>query len=452
MLPLILVCMLLYQHNSDLPIFLGKSKHLFKSLLPQGKAENHIGNDKFIFQTPIKNNRDSSPQSSVKRGLTSNHSYHKETKQKNELSPLLVSPDRYNTRNIFKRDLIRKSPLHRPSTHNSSLNTPRHTEYRYGTPLAKIFNSHNDKTLGKSSMTLSQYYAKLQDPTYPLDRVYETPRRKKRIVNKADETLMNLVYLEEHYLRSKKGVLDLRDMVRKFKTKPEDDDIVTAEHEPITPLDNKEKERLNKIFGQSGVVGELGNIELTVEDINLLKYSRWLNDECVNFYMEYLYMRSKKNKDLPQCHFFNSFFYMFLFTKNGYNYAKVRNWTKRVDIFSFNKIIIPVHLGNHWTLGVVNFDKKRFEYYDSLGDDSTPFFEVMRKYLNDEHNFRKKEDYDLSEWVDFIPQDIPHQQNGYDCGVFACKYADYCSRNKPFDFRQVDMPTIRKRIILDMLS
>lgn len=36
-----------------------------------------------------------------------------------------------------------------------------------------------------------------------------------------------------------------------------------------------------------------------------------------------------------------------------------------------------------------------------------------------------------------IPQEIPQQNNGSDCGVFVCKFADFISRDKPIIFTSV---------------
>ena len=60
---------------------------------------------------------------------------------------------------------------------------------------------------------------------------------------------------------------------------------------------------------------------------------------------------------------FNTFFYPKL---KEQGYEGVRRWTRRVDLFSFEKIILPIHLTNHWCLAAVNLRERRFEYYDSL--------------------------------------------------------------------------------------
>jgi len=65
---------------------------------------------------------------------------------------------------------------------------------------------------------------------------------------------------------------------------------------------------------------------------------------------------------------------------------------------------------------------------------------------------KKNVDIDLSKWQDYTPHDIPHQQNGYDCGVFMCAYAECVSRDDAFFFSQRDMEVIRKRMCLEILN
>lgn len=259
---------------------------------------------------------------------------------------------------------------------------------------------------------------------------------------------------EKKQLSSLFDFTDLKKNFEKVKMTMKRNRNLTAKHVPVQKLTEEEKNLLNRIFRgpQNDVVAIIANIELTRSDIQKLRNFEWLNDECINSYMAVLAERSKKNSHLPDCHFFNSFFYMYLST-NGYNYEKVKNWTKNVDIFTKNKVIIPVNLSNtHWTLAVINFDTKCFEYYDSLGNSNFECLERLRRYIKDQYRTKHGGEYDLSEWRDMYPKDIPHQTNGSDCGVFVCKYADYCSQDKSFDFRQSDMSIIRKRIILEIIN
>ena len=48
-------------------------------------------------------------------------------------------------------------------------------------------------------------------------------------------------------------------------------------------------------------------------------------------------------------------------------YAAVRRWTKKVDLFSYSLVLVPVHLGMHWCLAAVDMDAKSITYFDSMG-------------------------------------------------------------------------------------
>ena len=56
----------------------------------------------------------------------------------------------------------------------------------------------------------------------------------------------------------------------------------------------------------------------------------------------------------PKVHAFNTFFYPKLM-KTGH--ASLRRWTKKVDLFAMDIVLIPIHLGMHWCLAVRNNQK-----------------------------------------------------------------------------------------------
>jgi sentrin-specific protease 1 len=72
--------------------------------------------------------------------------------------------------------------------------------------------------------------------------------------------------------------------------------------------------------------------------------------------------------------------------------------------------------------------------------------------LKDEHQNKKEKPLDLSGWLDYTPTDIPHQKNGYDCGVFMCKFADYAAKNQKFSFSQNNMEFFRKLMALEIIN
>ena len=189
--------------------------------------------------------------------------------------------------------------------------------------------------------------------------------------------------------------------------------------------------------------------------------------KIINFYAQLIIQRHKDNpKEFADVHVYNTFFYDTL-SKFGYN--KVRKWSKKFDTFKKDLIIIPVHLGMHWVCAAINLRRKRFEYYDSLHGGPGRCFQILRDYLKEESKDKKKEDRDLLDWTEFCPkvdlfftsfigratyrhdsQDIPAQQNGYDCGVFTCMFMDYLARQEDFDFSQDNMPYLRERIIWEI--
>jgi len=81
-------------------------------------------------------------------------------------------------------------------------------------------------------------------------------------------------------------------------------------------------------------------------------------------------INSRAKSDDVKVFAMNTYFYQKL-SEQGYDKANLKRWTKRMklDIFSLDKLLIPINIGNaHWTCAVINFADKRFEYYDSMSD------------------------------------------------------------------------------------
>ena len=194
-------------------------------------------------------------------------------------------------------------------------------------------------------------------------------------------------------------------------------------------------------------------IPITVKDLKTLRPPNWLNDEIINFYFELMHQRSKENSNLPKIHIFNTFFYPKL-KSNGY--AAIKRWTRKVDIFSFEMILIPIHLGIHWCCAEINLKERSITYFDSLHNNNPACLKHLQEYLIEEHKDKKGTDgssmFDFSNWNLSSPKGIPCQQNGYDCGVFACIFAEYRSRNAEFAFSQKDMNYFRDRISYEIIK
>jgi Ulp1 family protease len=88
----------------------------------------------------------------------------------------------------------------------------------------------------------------------------------------------------------------------------------------------------------------------------------------------------------PDCHAFNTFFYPKI-KKEGHD--SVKRWTKKVDLFSKRLVIIPVHLTMHWCMCIVDIEKLRIEYYDSLSGRES-FYSPVLAYLKNEWAAKRK--------------------------------------------------------------
>ncbi|XP_070377109.1 sentrin-specific protease 2-like [Dermacentor albipictus] len=174
-------------------------------------------------------------------------------------------------------------------------------------------------------------------------------------------------------------------------------------------------------------------IHIRRADMRTLADGEWLNDEVINFYMNLLAERSKK-EGYPRVYAFNTFFYPKLVASD---YAGVKRWTRTVDLFSFDIVLVPLHLG---------------ATYDSLGPPtgSPRCLSVLRQYLECESRQRRNHGLAGDDWTLKVVN-VPLQQNRNDCGMFACQYAECVSRDAPITFGQRNMPYFRKRVAYEIL-
>ncbi|KAI8905197.1 hypothetical protein EDD86DRAFT_73031 [Gorgonomyces haynaldii] len=98
------------------------------------------------------------------------------------------------------------------------------------------------------------------------------------------------------------------------------------------------------------------SITVTAYEKTRLADGEFLNDTVIEFYIRYLaFVHPDWYKEV---HIFNSFFFQKLsprdkpFTKEE-GYEAVKRWTKNVDIFAKDFIIIPINESLHWYLSIV---------------------------------------------------------------------------------------------------
>ena len=188
-----------------------------------------------------------------------------------------------------------------------------------------------------------------------------------------------------------------------------------------------------------------------------------MNDAIIDLFYSLLDRREEilnKNKQSSKCLFLRTSFMTFLYQRkefpvkgdNGevmkgktdivheYEYSNVRPWTnKKVDIFEFNKIFIPVHVPGYWFCMVIFTKEQTIEVLDSLCEYRGKHLEIVFQYLSDEHQHRKNKPLPGKCCSD---NNILHQTNGWDCGVYTCMNADRLSQTDKDEFKKDGISTI----------
>ncbi|EHL01364.1 putative Ubiquitin-like-specific protease 2 [Glarea lozoyensis 74030] len=103
--------------------------------------------------------------------------------------------------------------------------------------------------------------------------------------------------------------------------------------------------------------GRKGQVTVERDDILRLNEGEFLNDNLVTFYLRYLEheLQQTKPEVANRIYFQNSYFYPTLTkgVKKGINYQAVQRWTRTVDIFAKDYIIVPVCENLHWYVAII---------------------------------------------------------------------------------------------------
>lgn len=199
----------------------------------------------------------------------------------------------------------------------------------------------------------------------------------------------------------------------------------------------------------SDVLCEGFNISLTCGDLKVLHGDEWLSDQIISFYMSLIVERSKRRR-FPRIFAFDTFFFTKLFSGH---HAAVKRWTKKVDLFSFDIVLIPVHKRKgHWCLAIIDFRSRKILYYDPMKMTYYACLYTLRDYLKDESIDKKNTVFDMSSWKYEHVKNVSIQESDSDCGVFVLKYAEYYCRDAVIDFSQEDVQHFRKCMVYELLS
>ena len=115
-------------------------------------------------------------------------------------------------------------------------------------------------------------------------------------------------------------------------------------------------------------------VSVTTEDYYCLEDESFLNDVVIDFFFKWLQFHKLNEIDRDRTHIFSTFFYKRLTTrppkqKNKLHpveddlnispaekrYARVKRWTKKVNIFEKDFVVVPINEHSHWFVAVICF-------------------------------------------------------------------------------------------------
>ncbi|XP_054736133.1 uncharacterized protein LOC129243067 isoform X1 [Anastrepha obliqua] len=115
-----------------------------------------------------------------------------------------------------------------------------------------------------------------------------------------------------------------------------------------------------------------GGISINTEDYLCLATDQYLNDIIIDFYLKWVHNNIVPQAQRERAFIFSTFFYKRLttLTRHHHNtdkdvkqtaaqkrHARVQNWTKNVNLFEKDFIIIPINEQSHWFLAIICFPK-----------------------------------------------------------------------------------------------
>lgn len=99
--------------------------------------------------------------------------------------------------------------------------------------------------------------------------------------------------------------------------------------------------------------------EVTLGDRERLLRDDFLNDNLIALYMRFLqdHLERTNPEAAKRVYFFNTYFFATLTNTprghRGINYGGVEKWTRNVDLFSYDYIVVPINENAHWYVAII---------------------------------------------------------------------------------------------------
>ncbi|MCP4273336.1 MAG: hypothetical protein GY781_15495 [Gammaproteobacteria bacterium] len=207
-----------------------------------------------------------------------------------------------------------------------------------------------------------------------------------------------------------------------------------------------------KVSIQRGHVDDILNKRLDLRrwDFQTLNAKVYINDRIIDEYLRLIQERNEVDLSLPE---------VFAGRTHRYTMMEVHGLRYALNLYdddlrSKELILFPIHNDQlfHWSLVAVETSSKTVNYFDSLPrqriHSRAP--RTVKKYMEMHYEDRgEKVSFRIKRRVD-----APLQENGYDCGVFLCQYAERVAKRCPLNFSQndLDLACARERMTQELLG
>jgi len=248
--------------------------------------------------------------------------------------------------------------------------------------------------------------------------------------------------LEFHKTRSKNA-----DDSKNILVVDKNDQMNVDDQPHIEPVISEDDFRITSYTGDI----DDADAQMILRDIirgNLLDPEVWINDDCINCYLNCMLTNLAKELDKDVA-FIPTYFFQTLYFDNpnlvGYyesNYEKALPYWKESNGIT----LVPINIKNsHWTLLSINKQIKTIEYHDSLGcyngEHGSRYIDVLLTFMSkyeikqiggafDAGEWTLRSSREIYQWNTSTDKytDVP-QKNGYDCGLFLIKFAEMIVRH-----------------------
>ncbi|XP_022141974.1 probable ubiquitin-like-specific protease 2A isoform X3 [Momordica charantia] len=193
--------------------------------------------------------------------------------------------------------------------------------------------------------------------------------------------------------------------------------------------------------------GDADAVTINKRDLELLKPGAFINDTIIDFYINFFFRKLVDlDKDLSSA------------CGGRAAFQRVHKWTKKVNLFEKDYIFIPINYSLddslHWSLVVIchpgevgNLKDKKCDnlskvpcilHLDSIKGSHRGLMNLFQNYLCEEWKERHGDgDVGISAKflaLQFVPLELPQQENSFDCGLFLLHYVERFLEGAPVNF------------------